>query len=500
MSTSKNSIKKGKTKTQIKLENLPWRHSQLIYILAFIGFSLYLTAISNDFFLKWAEEFSLFNPTTYYFTQCMEFAGGFLTYAGTFLTQFFYHPTLGSIIFISILFLIQYLSVIAFSIPKNYYPLSFIPSLMLLLSITQLGYLWPILKTPGYFFSNSLGIVAFLLLFITYRRITNLILRIIVLILISAGSYPMFGIYALFTGLICLLYEFVLYFKDRKLIRMIPVTTGLVLIFSVPQLYYYFVYHNMRFLYIYMAGLPRFEYSLQELSLWLPFIVLSISFLIFFYLLFSNQDKVKIHKKTFVASSAAFIFAMILVFVMSYKDENFSAGVKMYNAIERHDWEKVNTIGQNLHGKPTKNIILSYYLASFLTMHVAEKDSIQNRDNSVKPNCVRETTLIKIQMGGISFYYYTGEINKCYHWCMENMVEHGMQVSYLKYMVKCAIVNEEYDLARKYNSILLRSMFHKNWARSYQILIDNPKLTKNDSEISTLRAMSANNEQEFEQL
>jgi len=500
MTTSKNSIKTGKSSSQIKLESSILQHSQQICILAFLGISLYFTAISNDSFLKWATDFSLFIPTTYYFAQCMNFAGGLLTYGGTFLTQFFYYPALGSLIFIAILFLIQYLTVIAFRIPKNFYSVSFIPSLMLLLSITQLGYIWPILKSPGYFFSNSLGIIAFLLLFIAYRRISNLFLRILGMMLILVGGYPLFGFYALFTGIICLLYEFVLYLKDKKLSRMIPVSTGLALIFSVPQLYYYFVYYNMPFFRIYLAGLPRFDFSLKELALWLPFIVLFVLFLLFIFFLFSKQDKVNISNKTFLASSTAFISAIILISVMSYKDENFTAGVKIYNAIERNDWEKVITIAQSLHEKPTKNIVLSYRIATLLTMRTDGNNSNLIRERTVKPNCIRETMLIKIQMGGISFYYNSGDINRCYHWCMENMVEHGMQVSYLKYMVKCAIVNEEYDLARKYNSILLSTMFHKNWALRYQNFIENPSLTKKSSEMNTLRSIMDIKEQEFEQI
>jgi len=497
---SKNSIKKEKSTTKIKLGSFVLRHPQLIFIVAFIGISLYLTAIRNDFFLKWAEEFSIFIPTTYYFTQCMNFAGGLLTYAGTFLTQFFYYPTLGSLIFIAILFLIQYLSVIAFRIPKNCYQVSFIPSLMLLLSITQLGYILLTFKSPGYFFSNSLGIVAFLLLFIAYRSISNLILRIVVLILILVGTYPLFGFYALFTGLVCMLYEFGLYLKDRKLSRIAPITIGLVLIASVPQLYYYFVYYDMQFFQMYIAGLPRFEFNSNEFTLWLTFVF--ISFLLFCGFLFPKQDKVKIHKRTALASTTAFISAVIFVYAMSYNDENFNAGVKIYNAIERNNWEKVITIVQDLHENPTtKNVVLSYRLATFMTQHVAENDAFLNHDNTIKPNCVCATMPVKIQLGGISFYYNSGEINKCYHWCMENMVEYGPRVSYLKYMVKCAIVNEEYDLARKYNSILLSSMFHKEWALRYQNFIDNPALTKNKNEISALRSLSAAaNEEEFEQL
>lgn len=500
MSTSKKSIVLEKSITQIKSISSAIQQSQLIFSLLFIGISLYFTAISNDAYLKWAEEFSVFIPTTYYFGDCMNFAGGLLAYAGTFLTQFFYFPLLGSLIFIAILLLIQYLTVIAFRIPKNYYPLSFIPSLMLLLTITQLGYVWMLLKSPGYFFSNSLGIVAFLFLFIAYRNLSNLLLRIAAFIIIVTGGYPLFGFYALFAGLICFIYEFILYVKDRKHSRLLPLLIGLTLIVFVPRLYYYFVYYHTQLCNIYIAGLPDFKHDLSELVLWLPFIILFISFPLLSYFLFPKQNEARVQKKTFFASSAAFLSAIIFLCVMSYSDANFTAGVRIYNAIERNDWNKVIEIARGLHGKPTKNIVLCYRMATLLTLQPTQNDSLLSRDNTIKLNCIRSTMPLKIQLGGISFYYNTGEINKCYRWCMENTVEFGMRVTYLKYMVKCAIVNEEYELARKYNAILLNSLFHKQWARRYQDLIENPQLTKKDGEMNLIRSMLEANEQEFEQL
>ena len=500
---SKNSIKTGKSTTHIKFGSSILRHSQLIFIVVFIGISFYLTVICNDFFLKWAEEFSLFIPTSYYFIQCMNFAGGFLTYTGTFLTQFFYYPVLGSLIFIALLLLIQHLSVIAFRIPKNYYPISFIPSLMLLLSITQLGYIWLILKSPGYLFSNSIGVTVFLLLLITYRSLSNLALRIVVLLLILVAGYPLFGFYALLTGLICLLYESFHYLKDRNSSRAIPLITGLVLIVSVPQLCFYFVYYNMRFIDIYIAGLPHFEFNLNEFSLWLPFIVLLVSFLWFSRFLLPKQDKIPKHAKATLASTLVFVSAIIFITVMSYKDDNFTAGVKIYNAFEKNNWKKVITIAQNLREKPTDNIVKDYCIASLLVGQEIGNNLNLNHDNIVKPNCVDNTKSLDILLGGMPFYYNSGEINRCYRLCMENTVKYGMRVSSLKYMVKCAIVNEEYNLARKYNSILLSSMFHKEWALKYQYFIDNPEVTKHSYEMSLLRSIVADKGQkqkpEFEQ-
>lgn len=500
MSTITKATKTETSSTQNQFVSSLLKYSQQITILFFLAVSIYLTAVSNDFLLKYIEEFSLFSPTINYFNNCMNFAGGLLTYVGTFLTQFLFSPILGSFIFIAILFLVQYLSVIAFRIPKHYYPLSFIPGLMLLLSVTQLGYIWLTLKSPGYFFSNSLGVITFLSFFILYRSFSNLILRIGTLIITLTIGYSLFGFYALFAGLICLLYEFISYLKDRKHSRLIPVSIGLALIILVPQICYYYIYYEMQFIDIYIAGLPHFEFNLTELVLWIPFLILFASFLMFLYFLFSKPDDGAVRKRPFIVSSSVFVSAIVFISCMSYSDINFTAGVKMYNAIERNDWEKVIAIAQNLHGKPTKNIVLSYRMATLLTFHAASNDKELTRENTIAPNCIRESMPLKVQLGGISFYYNSGEINKCYRLCMENAVEFGMRVAYLKYMVKCSIVNEEYELARKYNALLLSSMFHKQWALRYQELIDHPEMTKNDSEIKIIRSMSEANEQDFEQL
>jgi hypothetical protein len=486
---------------KLKLSNFFTHYYQQIFIFLFASIALYWTAVSNDFYLKWAEEYSLFIPTRYYFQDCMKFSGGLLTYTGTFLTQFYYYPALGSIIFIAILFLIQYLTLKTFRISRKYYPLSFVPVLMLLLSITQLGYVWMLLKSPGYFFSNALGIAAFLLMFIVYRNTSNVALRTAVLMLVIIAGYPLFGFYALYTGFLCVFYELIQLIRNKQVLRMIPVVAGFVLIVVVPLYFYYYVYHYTQFIDIYTAGLPRFEYNLRELVLWIPFLVILSAFVLFVAFLFPKADKDNVkHRGGYLLSVSTFVLAVVVTCTMSYRDENFTAGTRIYNAIEHNNWNRVISIVENLEGKPTKNIVLCYRMASLLTISKAANDAELTQENTIPPRCIRATLPIKVQMGGISFYYNSGEINKCYRWCMENSVEFGMRVAYLKYMVKCAIVNGEYKLAEKYNSILMSSMFYKSWAKRYQNFIENPELTKDDNEMVLLRSLIDVNEQEFEQL
>ena len=62
-------------------------------------------------------------------------------------------------------------------------------------------------------------------------------------------------------------------------------------------------------------------------------------------------------------------------------------------------------------------------------------------------------------MNGIIVNYHIGKLNDSYRWCMEYMVEYGMRNFYIKYMTKCALLNEEYALAEKYLNILSGNFF-----------------------------------------
>ncbi|MDE6120959.1 MAG: hypothetical protein K2F63_04140, partial [Muribaculaceae bacterium] len=81
----------------------------------------------------------------------------------------------------------------------------------------------------------------------------------------------------------------------------------------------------------------------------------------------------------------------------------------------------------------------------------------------------------------------------CYRWCMEDMVEYGPKVEYLKYMSRCAILNGEYPLARRYLRMLSRTLYHKDWARKYMAMTYDPALAEKDPELAYVRKLNAFN-------
>ena len=90
-----------------------------------------------------------------------------------------------------------------------------------------------------------------------------------------------------------------------------------------------------------------------------------------------------------------------------------------------------------------------------------------------------------------SLNYLFGRLNDCYRWCMEDMVEYGYKTEYLRYMSKCALMNGEYNLARRYLRMISGSMFHSGEAEKYLRYADNPELIGNDPEMASIKPLTA---------
>ena len=66
---------------------------------------------------------------------------------------------------------------------------------------------------------------------------------------------------------------------------------------------------------------------------------------------------------------------------------------------------------------------------------------------------------------------------------MEDMVEYGLRPDYLKYMLKCAVINGEAKLAEKYASALRHTLWYSHIADQYSGLIGNPSKVAADKEM-----------------
>ena len=453
----------------------------ILYALFFL-LALYLTVIRNSDYLFKLQDLSLFLPTKLFLINTLAVPAGFLTYIGLFFTQFFYYPWLGGMIFIALLLAVQLLTSKVFHLQSKYFPLSFIPSLLLLLAFTQLGYYIFTMYSKGYSFSHLFGILFTLGIFWAYQSIKHPNYRLLFSILFVPVFFHLLGFYSLFTAILFVLFEAISIKKSSQSIQLTTIGFSLLLIFAVPFLFNRFIYVVTMFPNIYINGLPSFSIT-QDNSLYLPFIFLFL-FLIAITLNFiSVKSSQKSNRITLYISVLIFVITSFFTFHYSYNDENFRTELAMNRAISDSNWNEVLELADNLKSEPTRLIVMSTNLA-LRKLHMAGEKMFTYKNGNKEFNVKRPILLIEI--AGTIFYYHYGQINYCYKWCMEDMMHNGMKIENLKYFVKSCLLNKEYALAGKYNDVLLKTTFHKSWAKKYQKYIDNPETISSNPEFKEI--------------
>lgn len=451
--------------------------NSILYVLFFI-LAMYLTVMRNNDYLFKLQELSLFIPTKLFLSDTLAVPAGFLTYIGLFLTQFFYYPWFGSLILIALLITVQILTAKAFKLQSGYFPLSFVPSIILLLAISQWGYYIFTMYSKGDSFSHLIGTVFILGFFWAYRSIKNASYRLIFSLFYLPLFFHLLGFYALFTALLFIVFEALNINKQSRKIQLSSFFLSLLFIAIVPLLLGKYVYVSTMIPNIYIDGLPKFSITMDN-SLYSPFIVLFLFLCaIPLILIFGHRAyKTKLH--TFCLSALILSITAYLTLHFSYNDENFKTELAMDRAISNDNWQEVIELADNLKSEPTRLIVMNTNLA-LRKMHQAGDRMFAFR-NGDKPFKVKKPILL-IEIAGKMLYYHYGQTNYCYRWCMEDMMSNGMKVDNLKYFVKSCLLNKEYELAGKYNRVLMKTIFHKGWAKKYQQFIDHPETIAKEPE------------------
>jgi len=408
----------------------------------FILFVQYFTVYQNSDFLSRLQELDLFVNTFQYFIDTIKQIGGLSLYIGSFLTQFFYFPWLGSLIYLLMLLLTTFMTAKAFGLKNRTFPLAFIPSLALLLSMTELGYMINLLKVDGYVYVNIFGIQLTLLGLILYKKIKPVKLKLLYVIAWMLIFYPICGVYALFGSILIILESLKQYTQSKDQKMSIPLLATFMTLSLIPFLYYQLIFDDTFLFNLPFVNLPVFSLKEQEKILWLPFLILAL-FLITAVLW---KRKNIASKPTFLNKVVPFIIFMvglIVVSVYSFKDENFKTELAMKSASEKGDWNYVLKLARKQKDEPTRLIVMHTNLA-LLRLGLAGDKMFHYINGNKQINSPR--TILPVQIAGIFFYYQYGQFNYCYRWSMEGMVEYGMNASVLKYFVLSSILNG--DIAR----------------------------------------------------
>lgn len=421
-----------------------------------------LTVFEADL-LYTAQEQSLFLHTPLFFEQQMVRAGGLLTWASCYLTQFFYYPMLGagilSLLWAFLLWLLRRTFRLFDAWP------GLVPVACLLMTITTLGYWVYYLKLPGVLFDSTIGTIMAVLLAWGYRSLTaRYALRTMFIPLSACVAYPLFGFYGLWGVALMGL----LSWRTERSHRIVDSLLAVLSIVAIPQVCYHTIYHETNIVNVYWTALPVFSYSGHRFfGYYIPYIILVVSICLMAWPIPRNRW----------LRTAVLAMSVIAVAVFWYKDDNFHRELAMRHSIDKQDWNGVLRTAKNVKGEPTRAICLMRNLALFRLGQTGNEMS-GYKNGSALPNAPFPVRMVHTI--GKRLYLEYGIPNYCYRWCMEDGVEYGWTVERLRLMTLCSLINGEFDAAQHYINLLKKTDFHDSWARHYQDQLYRPQLIAND--------------------
>ncbi len=458
----------------------------VIPLLALIAIAAALMAYDADILFR-VQELNLFLSTPLFFEQQMVVPGGFLTWAGTYFTQYFYHPLAGVILLCLWWLLLMWTVRRTFRIPTYAPALLLVPVAMLLITDVDLGYWIFYLKLRGHFFAATIGATAAVGLAWLYRLVpARWQLRNVYLLLCTAVAYPLLGFYGLMaTGLMAII-AWRLDGGGRKHVLANAFTTlvAVLAIIFVPLICYRYVYCQIPQDDIYTAALPVYCVISSHPVYYWPFALLAAA-LALAAVLYGSWPAAVRRRYAVAANIVAVAVLTAGIWAGWYKDRNFRRELKMTHEVENLNWDGVLQTYQTLDEdeEPTRMMWMLKNLALF-RLGTAGDNMYHYKNGSAECNAPFQVRIT--QTGGKIIYYHYGKLNFCYRWCLEDGVEYGWRADYLKYMLKCAILNGEMQVARKYIDILKNTKYYKTFAEHYEPYLTNPTLVRNDAEMKPI--------------
>ncbi len=498
-----------------------------VWLLALVAIACALLVYENDLLWK-VQEMNLFLNTSLYFKQQMVVSGGMLTYIATFFTQFLYHPTLGVLMLCAWWLLLMALAKRTFQVPDKWAVLMLIPVALILLTIVDMGYWIYMLKLRGHFFVTTIGCTAVVALLWCFRSLPDrFFLRTLFMLVVAAVGYPLMGIYGLAAVLLMAVWSWRLCSKSNAIINTV---VAVISVAAVPLMYYRYVYYETNLTNIYFTELPLYYIREDYYQYYIPFHLLLLFFVVMACIPWSrmkvadnaiqktaevstpqpqpvSRDKRKQQKKNKQGKASkkpitdrkwyrwatAYGWTVAIVALLAigvayfwYKDSNFHRELTMQHCIDRLDWEGVVKEAAAQEDEPTRAIVMMKNLALFrLGRQSTEMYNFKNGSKvSNAPFGVR-----MMQVIGMMIYYQYGKLNDCTRLTTEMGVEYEWRTEFFKNLARCAILDGDKPLAKKYIHLLKKTTFYREWAEWAENLLNHPEQIAKDPEMGPITHM-----------
>ena len=168
------------------------------------------------------------------------------------------------------------------------------------------------------------------------------------------------------------------------------------------------------------------------------------------------------------------LYLVAFSYLFWYKNCNFHIENEQNKAMWEEDWERVAKLAKETD-EPTRQVVMNKNIA-LLRLGKSGSEQFAYPDGCADIEAPVHVRLA--QTGGKMAYYQYGKFNFCYRWCVEDAVEYGWRVEYLKHAVRSMILSGEYKLAKRYIKILKRTKYYADWASEMERYINDTALIK----------------------
>ncbi len=443
--------------------------SPLVCAIALVAIAVCLLSYEDNYLWK-VQELNLHLDTPLFFRQQMVVAGGLLTWLGTWFTEFFYHPVLGVGWLCLWWALLMVLAQRAFRIPIKWMAWLLVPVALLLLTCVDLGYWLYYLKLRGQFFVATIGLCAACSAVWLFRSLpAKYYLRELMIVVSTAVLYPLVGFY----GLLATLLMAIMLWRmegEKTTSRIVGSVVAAAAIIVIPLIYYRLVYYQTSEANIYWTALPLFRMLEENTEYYIPYYII-VAFFCALAISYRRLPEGDVKHPLWWGLGQIAMLAVLVMGVKTfwYHDYNFNKELSMQRCMEQEDWNGILQEAADLEEEPTRAIVMMKNLALF---RLGRQGNEQYRFRTGAKESNSKVPVNMTQVVGRSIYYYYGLPNYCYRWCLEDGVEYGWRAEYLKYMTRCALLNDEQAVARKYINMLRHTRYHREWAEQMAPLLD----------------------------
>lgn len=451
-------------------------------LLAFSVLSLYLLGVELKPFLIETAALTPFYTTTSFIADMMSMPCGFVGYIASMMQSCFAMPWLGALLLTLLLVALAESMRRVFKVSAAWSGLCLVPSFMLILNYTEVGYMLWLVKTPALAFTMPLGMLISIGLTATAMVFHKLWIKLVLIVLYATVGYWLFGLFGLLACLFVVLPIIAEAIRTRQWKHLSIILGILLLALVLPRVMYGQGLFTMRVQDIYVAGLPDYIWNDAERYLYYPALVAIAFCLLLSTTLFTQKNIVCL-----IVSLIGLIVAAICLFNYTYRDSNFFDTLEQKQALEQGNYERVLDIARTAETPPTRIQVMLTREALWQAGQAGDK-MFAYPDGDTPCNSPRQFQYMRLLCGRL-FYYLEGKVNYAYRWCMEDMVEYGRRPDYLCYMVKCALINGEWKLADKYLDALDHTLWYKDFATKYRTYVTDHSLVSKDKEMATIKPL-----------